>query len=111
MRARKGKGERTPCMGCTQDSTGLILACMLAKNDALSVMKLSMVNREFRQQIMSNWEIWIGLYRRWTRTYFKYSTMMTLPNFQRRVQPLWCASLPPPPPPPRPHSRAWQAAA
>lgn len=90
MRARDPARERPPFLGCTPDAINLILGYMLAKNDALSVMKLSMVNREFRQHIQHDWAIWLGLYRRWTRTYFRYSTMMTLPNFRRRVQPAWC---------------------
>lgn len=111
MRSRDRGRARLPFLGCTPDCIGLILAHMLVKNDALSVMKLSMVNREFRQYIQADWTIWIGLYRRWTRTYFRFSGMMTLPNFRRRNQPDWCVPRPPRRPWRWPHRRARQAAA
>jgi hypothetical protein len=99
-RRRDRRRERLPFGGCSPDSIDLILACMVAKNDALSVMKLSMVNREFRKHIQADWTTWIGLYRRWTRTYFQHISVMTLPNFSRRMQPHWCAPGPQTPPPP-----------
>jgi len=66
-----------------------ILELMVRKNDGLSVIKLSMVNRGFRAYIRTHWTTWMGLYQRWTRKYFHYCSVQNLPNFTRRPMPQW----------------------
>jgi len=87
-RTRVGSGAR-PFKECPEELMEQILDLMLKKNDGVSVIKLSMVNREFRRYIQSNWKVWISLYQRWTRRYFSYCSVINLPNFTRRPIPPW----------------------
>lgn len=71
-----------------QELIELLLAPMVAKNDALSVMKLMMVSRGFRDYIRGHWEVWMAFYQMRSRMYFRF-TMQNTPNFMRRQIPHW----------------------
>jgi hypothetical protein len=67
---RKGKRakilrERQPFGHLPLELLDKILSCMVESRSGLSVIKLSMVNRYFRQAVSQNLKIWYQLYLHW----------------------------------------------
>lgn len=61
---RKAEQER-PCPWIPSDVLDKILGIMVANHDGLSVIKLGMVNRAFRQGVNANLTAWYRLYLHW----------------------------------------------
>ncbi len=57
--------ERGTFHGCCSDVLQPILLIMVQRHEGLSVIKLSMVNKWFHQEIKQNVEVWRQLYLQW----------------------------------------------
>lgn len=64
-RAAVRSRERGAFPGCCTDVLEPILSIMVKRQDALSVIKLSMVNKWFHQEISQNVAVWRELYLHW----------------------------------------------
>jgi hypothetical protein len=61
----KARRPAAPFPGLPTEVLDKILEYMVASRSACSVIKLSMVNRQFRQEISDNLRIWHQLYLHW----------------------------------------------
>ena len=94
--------ERRPCPGLPAELLDKILVCMADAHAGLSVIKLSMVNRAFRQGVNENLQVWHRLYLLWRgpinpiprgvatpRGFVRLRPTLptTLPNFRTKTPP------------------------
>jgi hypothetical protein len=105
-RQRKaGRSARaSPCPYLPTDVLDKILDIMVTNHDGLSVIKLGMVNRAFREGVNANLKIWYRLYLHWRgpvrstgakeiRTprgvvYLRPTLPVSVPNFRVKTPPL-----------------------
>ena len=62
---KRSMTERATFPGCCTDVLEPILRIMVQRHEGLSVIKLSMVNKWFHQEISQNVEVWRELYLQW----------------------------------------------
>jgi hypothetical protein len=103
--SRGSKRSRTVVAfhGLPSEVLDKILLCMVDSRSPLSVIKLSMVNRQFRREIAENLAVWHRLYLHWRGVIRPVSRLtqtprglvllrptfpVSVPNFQVKVPPL-----------------------
>lgn len=100
----KTRRATEPFPGLPTEVLDKILGCMVDSRSLLSVIKLSMVNRQFRQEISDNLRIWHRMYLHWrgpvdrpVRTFkthrgglvsIRPTLPSTVPNFRIKMPPL-----------------------
>lgn len=98
----RNPGEYTPFRDIPFDVLDKILSFIVTSHSPLSVIKLSMVNRSFRQGVNENLQVWYRLYLQWRgplqpleRTIKSHRGIVrlrptvpsTVPNFQKKDPP------------------------
>lgn len=102
-RQRQRKGGQ-PCPWIPGDVLDKILGIMVANHDGLSVIKLGMVNRSFREGVNANLTAWYRLYLQWRGpvrstgakeiktprgvVWLRPTLPVTVPNFRIKTPPL-----------------------
>lgn len=87
-------GEPTPFRDIPFDVLDKILAYMATSHSPLSVIKLSMVNRSFRQGVNENLHVWYQLYRYWRGPIHPQDRMVKTAKGTVRLLPSVPTSLP-----------------
>jgi hypothetical protein len=103
-RKRQAGSAVAPCPHLPPEILDNILSIMASNHDGLSVIKLSMVNRSFRDGVRANLNIWYRLYLHWRgpvrstgtkeiRTprgvvYLRPTIPVSVPNFRIKTPPL-----------------------
>lgn len=80
--------------GCCTDVLERILKIMVQRHEGLSVIKLSMVNKWFHQEISQNVEVWRELYTHWRGPLTKPTRLDINGNPLARLRPSIPRSLP-----------------
>lgn len=94
-RCKKGTARSSPFPDIPSDVLDKILACMLeTQAGGLSAIKLSMVNRAFRQGVSDNLAIWYRLYLQWRGPIRNRTTDIRTPRGVVRLQPTVPLSVP-----------------
>ena len=104
QKRRRQACSTAPWPGLPVEILDVILRKMAANHDGLSVIKLSMVNRFFRDGVRANLDVWYRLYLHWRgpvrstgakeiRTprgvvYLRPTTPVSVPNFRVKTPPL-----------------------
>ncbi len=63
--SKRPKTVRSPSPGLPSDVLHKILMIMVERREALSIIKLSMVNRRYREDIAADLPVWHKLYLHW----------------------------------------------
>lgn len=84
-----GRGSEHGAPRLPDEVVQAILAIMVARNDGLSVLKLSMLNRHYRRMVAEDWKSLYALYNRCMTSIARLSFLDTLPNFRRRSHSQW----------------------
>lgn len=95
-RPRASKRSRTVVAfrGLPTEVLDKILHCMVSSRDSLSIIKLSMVNRQFRQEIAENLPVWHRLYLYWRGVVRPTSRLTQTPRGMVLLRPTFPTSVP-----------------
>lgn len=94
--SRASKRSRTVVAfsGLPTEVLDKILQCMVSSRDSLSIIKLSMVNRQFRQEIAENLAVWHRLYLFWRGIVRPTSRLTQTPRGMVLLRPTFPTSVP-----------------